>query len=232
MPTRTSASGAQDPNEKAKNDAEEALALWWAEQLQLQYYDLLDLLKKAVRMPSADWWMGWANIFTAFMVPQLSGMVETSALAMMNSLGVGVEWDLILAESSNWASSYAFSLISDINQRTMTRLQSVFQDYFRLDEPGMDYLAESLSSLFSPVRAEMIAVTETTRGFERGQDIYEEQLKKQGIATDRLWHTMQDAGVCPICEPNDEKLRDRDGWTVPGLPVHPRDRCWTEVVMV
>jgi hypothetical protein len=60
--------------------------------------------------------------------------------------------------------------------------------------------------MFSPVRAERIAVTETTRAVVEGERAYVAELEREtGQRMVPIWMTANDELVCPICAPRNEK---------------------------
>jgi ribosomal protein S2 len=85
-------------------------------------------------------------------------------------------------------------------------------------------LKDSLSSLFGPVRAEIIAITEVTRAAVEGERAMVAEVAKQGIQMVAVWNTNNDEIVCPICAPLNQK-KQGEAWTFPP-PAHPRCRCW------
>jgi hypothetical protein len=229
MPGRTNLSGGTDPLSPFKDDAEERWAAWLAGTFEEQYGSLLEELDpQQPKDPGNDWWQGWIALMAGFAVADLQRMSEEGAFSTIEHTGVGVDWDVVLGQSENWASTYGFGLVRDINATSQQALQAGLQRYYNGE---IDYatLVQQMSSRYGPVRGAMIASTEVTRGFERGVDIYEDELRRQGMQTDRVWWT--EAGACPICEPNHGILRSQ-GWTISGAPAHPRCRCWTDLVLV
>ena len=232
MARRVSLTGETDPNAKDKDESEEAIAVFMAAAFVDQFEDLLDEMEEERPLdPGPTFWDKWNKFFLSWWIGQLIGEAVTSSTNAADTSGVGVDFDDVTEAASNWASTYAFNMVTDLNEKTRQALQKGLTQFYD-NKIDFDGLVNTLTPKFSQVRAETIAVTETTRGFERGLDIYEDELGKLGFNTDRKWHTREDEKVCVICEPNNNKLRNRDGWTVPGLPAHPNDRCWTEIVVV
>jgi hypothetical protein len=88
---------------------------------------------------------------------------------------------------------------------------------------NLGQLRTDLERYYSPVRAEMIAVTETTRAAVEGERALVEALQKEsGIGMAPIWQTSNDERVCPICGPKHGK-HITDGQYP---PAHPRCRCW------
>ncbi|HKZ53786.1 MAG TPA: hypothetical protein VJ085_10960 [Candidatus Acidoferrales bacterium] len=230
MSDRVSLTGDIDPDGKAKDERELSLAELLGISLEEQYLDLISRLERDnPQDPGDTFWEPWLAALLALLVLSLRETAETGAEAAMLRLGVGVDWDEVLSEASNWAGTYSFSLVRDIVAKDQAALQEKLQQYFN-GQLDFDGLVKSLESRFGPVRATNIAITETARGWDRGLDIYEDALNRQGILTDRLWFTLDDGGVCNVCRPNHLRLRSQ-GWTT-SYPAHPRERCWTAIVIL
>lgn len=91
---------------------------------------------------------------------------------------------------------------------------------------------------FSPVRAERIAVTETTRMYAMANQLAGQELaaKFPGVKVTKMWMTNVDDLVCPICRPLDGKEVPLDqAFNADGVfnpPAHVNCRCWTSVTTV
>lgn len=232
MPTRVSVSGLTDPDSKAKDKAEEEFASFFGEELERQFQEIVDEINTEQPDPLPNsFWEKWAATFLAFLIPAYTAMAMQGAETQMKILDIGVDWDQVTDQAANFASTFSFSLVKDLNLRSQRHLQRSLTTFFQSPERDIDALIADIGKRFGPTRAENIAITEVTRGFERGKSIYIDELNKIGIKAEELWHTRLDERVCPICEPN-EGLRKSEGWTADGIPAHPRDRCWTTVAIV
>ena len=232
--TRVSLSGDQDLDEEEKNQGEEDIAAFFGEQFEAQFDAIIDELN--VEDPEAlpnSFWLEWGAVFSAFLIPEFTSFQLTAAETAMKDLAIGVDWDLVVDNAANFSDTHVFSLVKDINNASQAHLQRSLTTFFNTpaDVRSIEDLTANIAVRFGPTRAENIAITETTRAFERGKDIYRDQLAKLGIKTDVRWHTMQDERVCIICEPNEGLLKS-EGWTADGIPAHPRDRCWTTIEVV
>ena len=232
--TRVSLSGDQDLDEEEKNQGEEDTAAFFGEQFEAQFDAIIDELN--VEDPEAlpnSFWQEWGVVFSAFLIPEFTSFQLTAAETAMKDLAIGVDWDLVVDNAANFSETHVFSLVTDINNASQAHLQRSLTTFFNTpaDVRSIEDLTANIATRFGPTRADNIAITEVTRGFERGKDIYRDQLAKLGIKTDPRWHTMQDERVCIICEPNENRLKS-EGWTADGIPAHPRDRCWTTIEVV
>ena len=154
-----------------------------------------------------------------------------AAERMLESVPIGVDWNLVNESASIWAREYSYELVGKINttsQRAVSRAVANFYD----QGLTMGELTDRLGSIYSPVRAEMIAQTEVTRAAAAGEYEVVSELAKDGIKMVAVWETNNDEIVqrCPICWPRHGK-KEGDGWTRnAGIhqepPAHPRCRCW------
>jgi len=232
MPTRVSISGKTDPDGKTKDAAEDEFAAFFGSQFELQLQEITDELntREPELMPNS-FWERWGAVFLAFLIPSFTSMALQGAETQMRVLDIGVDWDFVTTQAANFSSTYAFSLVKDLNESARNHLQTSMTSFFQSPERDVDALISQIAQRFGPVRAENIAITEVTRGFERGKDIYIEELAKIGVKAEQLWHTRLDERVCTICEPNEGKFKS-EGWTADGIPPHPRCRCWTTLGIV
>lgn len=140
---------------------------------------------------------------------------------------VAFDWSVVNARAAEWARNYSFELVKGINDRTRAALQEKIAGFYE-DKRTLAELKQSIGQLFGPVRAEMIAVTETTRAVAGGEDIFKQELEAMGLTTRQVIQTSNDELVCPVCGPKSGKTTAEEGHP----PFHIRCRCWenTEVV--
>lgn len=144
-----------------------------------------------------------------------------SALELMNSQPIGVDWAVVNQAAVDWARDYTFNLVRGINDHSRAALQSTVSAYYERGQTTGD-LVSRLSGIFGPVRAEMIAVTEITRAASEGKRVIGRELNKQGVQMIPIWQTNNDSLVCSICGPrHNQEITD-------GMypPAHPRCRCF------
>jgi len=87
------------------------------------------------------------------------------------------------------------------------------------------YVVTQLEQVFSPQRAQLVAVTEVTRLFAKGAQA---AYKADGIKR-VTWRSVRDPWVCSIC--GDHNNKEFDIETVEP-PAHPRCRCFLSPVVV
>ncbi len=147
--------------------------------------------------------------------------------------GIAVDWALANEAAAQWAEGYSFQLVTGIEGTTKRRLQREIAGF---TDSGETFQAFSrrldASDMFSPVRAQMIAVTEVTRAYAEGNKI---AWRESGVTEGMEWNTANDELVCPICGPLDGeqvKLDDKFDGGFEAPPAHPRCRCWLTPVTV
>jgi len=151
-------------------------------------------------------------------------VLEKAALAAAQRLalepGIGVDWALVAEDAARWASEYSYSLVTGITDTTRRVLQEKVAQWIR--EPGRTIgdLTADLEPYFGKMRAQMIAVTETTRAFAEGEKVAVAQAREYGFEMETIWHTNRDELVCSVCAPKDGEV------TTEFPPAHPRCRCW------
>lgn len=162
--------------------------------------------------------------------PALQSIFLASAAQLLEAQPVGVDWAVINDRGTAWAGDYSFELVRNLNETTRTTLQ---REVSRAMDQGLSIgdIRSRLAPTFGPVRAELIATTETTRAATEGQREFIAQLETLGVRTIASWLTAQDERVCPICMPLDGIVRENgvyrhpDGGVFGGPPAHPRCRC-------
>jgi hypothetical protein len=144
-----------------------------------------------------------------------------AAQRLMSESPVGVDWSLVNEAASNWSRNYGSQLIKDISATSQRATQEAVANYYEQGWTIGD-LRKKLGSIYGPVRAEMIAVTEVTRAAAEGERGMVAELRNQGIEMVPVWQTNNDELVCPICGPKHNKPIEDNEYP----PAHPRCRCW------
>jgi len=169
-----------------------------------------------------SFWENESQIMLAALRPFLENVYLEAAKRLMAATPSAIDWALVNEAAVKWASSYAFDLITGINNTTMQALQSVLSAYFQHPTTIGQLEARILELIASPVRAEMIAVTEITRAASEGEQEIARALAEQGIVMIPIWQTNNDDLVCELCGPkHGQEITDGEY-----PPEHPRCRCW------
>jgi len=119
------------------------------------------------------------------------------------------------------------SILSGIQSTTQAQVDAVLDEWERTGNGDVTILENMLDPIFSENRAEMIAITETTKAFQDGNLLAWGALG--AYVTHMQWHTQEDERVCPVCAPKDNKIISILSSEKP--PAHPRCRCFTTPVI-
>ena len=180
---------------------------------------------------TSEFWRTQAGLSVADLRPEIEAMVLRGASAA--SATVPILWDeaVIAREAVDWATQYVYDLVTGLDANTLAVLQRVIPRF--AETPGMTIgdLRRELAPVFGESRAQVIAVTETTRAFAEGQRIIQAELSRGGVRMLRKWNTAGDEKrVCELCMDLDGKTEDE--WSgIDGPPRHPSCRCWTTLVV-
>lgn len=118
--------------------------------------------------------------------------------------------------------SYLPSWIKGITQTTQDRIKEAVITA-RREGSGTQGVLDTITSLFSPDRAKVIAITETTRLFGQGaQAVYRAQEMEKW-----QWNTAEDPWVDSECSERNGKSYGIDEEFE---PAHPNCRCWPSPV--
>lgn len=161
----------------------------------------------------------------AALIPALTRAVIESAVREAAVIGVDFDIAVINQAALAWSRAYTYDLIKGLTDTTQGVVQEAISAFVKT--PGMTRgeLSAMLEAAFGPLRAKMIAVTETTRAFAEGTREYQREIARMGIPMQRIWRTSTDERVCPICAPNEDKV-ERDWEPKDGPPAHPNCRCF------
>ena len=167
------------------------------------------------------------------LMPLLQEAAEESAGAMALEIGIGVDTGFINLEALEWARTYSYDLVQGLNATSRATVESALAEYISTPGLTIEDFADMIAPTFGPVRAEMIAVTETTMAYYEGGAIAARKITQDsGIEMVEIWNTSNDELVCDICYPRNLTARypgpqgDYEyGWEDPP-PAHPRCRCW------
>lgn len=171
-------------------------------------------------VPHAYWQNGWKKI-RKVVEPILLDVYLGHAEAAMVRTGIGVEWTIVNRNASEWARNHGETILKQLFDRTYEGVSETVPQYFEQGWTSKE-LAKELERYYSPVRAEMIAVTETTRAAVEGERAYVAQLESEtGRKMVPIWLTANDEIVCPVCGPRHEKPIVTEDFP----PAHPRCRC-------
>ena len=217
-----------------------------------QLAELMALMKNHPTLANVpiEFWDASQRELVKILLPFSEMVYLEAAGRLLETVPIGVDWALVNISASDWARNYSTILAGQINQTSRkavatsirNSIASFFEEGISIDEITRRLESDSvlrqlftsdvkdkLGRIYGPYRAEMIAVTETTRAAAEGQRGVVDELANQGIAMVEIWETANDEIVrqCPICWPRHGKKLG-DGWNRnDGPPAHPRCRCGT-----
>lgn len=171
-------------------------------------------------VPQTYWRNGWKRIQNQ-VEPILVDTFVQSALELP-LVGITIDWDLINADAVNWARTSLVPTLQKMFDKTYVGVNELVPRYFEEQWSRAD-LARHLEKYYSPVRAEMIAITETTRAKVEGERAAVAEINQRGVILVPTWMTQEDERVCPICGP-----RHKQRITGDYPPAHPRCRCYVD----
>lgn len=149
----------------------------------------------------------------------------------------GVDWDLINVDAlqwvtggglgdSNFGEGYANTLTTAMQGTSERGLQTLVGEWIRNDLSYRQLVTDLERSLFSRRRAEMVAISETTRAFFEGQRA---SFIRGQVITQMQWYTVVDERVCSRCGPRHMQITDVHGdFGGETPPIHPRCRCFVQ----
>jgi HK97 family phage portal protein len=233
--SRRTVSGEVDPFASSKDSYEARLLKLLKARLNGQLAEVLDLLgdpPDLARIP-AEWWDTQTGRMIADLRPQLEAMARDAMLGLAADVGVAFEWGLVAEQAAIWAEQYAGALVRGIMDTTLHLLRRKVAEFIRTPGRTIGDLKADLAPHFGEIRAQMIAVTETTTAYAQGTLFYQQALAEAGVKMVRVWHTSRDEAVCTaICVPLDGKPESvwRDRFPG-GPPAHVNCRCWLTMTL-
>jgi len=190
--------------------------------------DYLDKAERAVRRGAEFDYDGMAAELRAAVQPELAQMVVGQALSTSADVGIVFDPTIINTDALRWAREYSYELVRGLTETTRRQISEVVQSF--IETPGMTQgdIRKLLEPAFGPVRAELIATTETTRSYAAATNEIQRQVNQTGLQMRRIWQTQNDELVCDICGPlNQHPEEDWRAEYPDGPPAHPGCRCGT-----
>lgn len=169
----------------------------------------------------------------AGLLSQFISIVTEQALRAAMAVGVQFDPAVINAGAVKWAQTYTYELVKGLIETTKEVIKGAVTQFISTPGMTMGELAKLLEPAFGSVRADMIAMTETTRAFAEATNETQELLKEAGIEMTRIWKTSNDELVCPICGPFNGKGESEWANEFPdGPPAHVNCRCGSALMLV
>lgn len=212
--------------------------------LDAQRFRLLDLIDDTNGRPLQsqldNFWLTENEALYRSVQPTLYEVAQERAIVSIINSGGADMWQAVNESVINWVDDYYtnidFSLdlvgsIPNLNETGRTSFARAFLDWQRGEletagyADGLPQLIRAIEPTFGRVRAERIAVTETTRIF------YESTWQAANANPNVLylrWYTAADERVCPVCGPLHLAVIPKAQRTWAGgvsIPAHPNCRC-------
>ena len=175
---------------------------------------------------------GLADELRAAVLPEMSNLVLDNALRLSVDTGISFDPAIINQEALRWARTYSQELVQGLTNTTRNQISEAVSAF--IQTPGMTIgdIESLIEPAFGPVRAQIIAATETTRAYAMATNEVQALLQQETptLETVQVWNTMQDELVCPICGPLEGAPKSVWEAEFPnGPPAHPNCRCSTSI---
>jgi len=164
--------------------------------------------------------------------PEIAVITMDRTMQLMEEIGFGADIAVISQEALQYSQAYTYELVTGLTDTTRELVRGAMSTYQAT--PGMTRadLVKLLEPAFGEYRANMIAVTEVTRAYSAATNQYQSMAQDAGLDMRRVWLTLRDQLVCPICGPL-HGLPEED-WRIAhptGPPAHVNCRCSTELTI-
>lgn len=177
---------------------------------------------------TSDFWMRSQEQFYALLYPVMveiyRRMIEF-VLSNIETPAVGIDWDIYNEWAIEWARRHTAEVVAQVSRTSMDGFLAEFDEWVRSGKP-LPKLTDALKRYYDPVRAEMVAVTETTRAFA---SVNIQTWGALGYVDGFDWVTAIDELVCPIC--SEKQSQNPHALTDEHPPAHVRCRCAVRPVM-
>lgn len=181
----------------------------------------------AVASASADVWKGEAVDLTKYIIDAINIIMAIGVDAAIERYGLPLYVDSVQDFVAVAAEKHVAGLVTGVTDTTRDKIRLAIKQSLTRGETTSQAMERIQKVINNPVRAEMIAQTESVNSWSQGQYNY---AKATG-AKKRVWEAL--AGACKLCGPLDGEKVDIDKPFSSGvmLPAqHPKCRCscWYE----
>lgn len=176
-----------------------------------------------------EFWNEERELLFVLLLPYIRESIVTGArnafLELSATADLGIAWDIINESAISWAATYTSEIVAQVSKTSMAAFLEHFEPWVRSGEP-LQSLVDVLTPYYGPVRANMVAVTETTRAFAQGNLL---AWKKTGMVDGFNVMTAEDDKVCPICI--GEKLKNPHTMDQAAPAYHVNCRCYIQPIV-
>lgn len=206
-----------------RRDLEHKLARVISKDLRAELKKLLDYLgdpPNLLNVPDSYWKAGW-KLISKHVEPILVEYFIQQAMDALDGVGVTIDLAIVNTDAIEWAANNSDKWLQEAFGRTYEGVSTLVPKAYEEGWTTRE-LAKALERYYSPVRAEMIAVTELTRAQVEGEKAMERRYFEMfGEHLVPIWKTANDEKVCTVCGPRNEQPIIDDFYP----PAHPRCRC-------
>jgi len=168
--------------------------------------------------------------FAEFIKLYLAGLISGIGLTEAE-IGIYLADGTVNARALEVARTYVTDWLEQLDETSQEAVRNAVEAFVR--EPGTTVgdMIDMLSDTFGDMRAQRIAVTETTRVYAEADNLYALELRNQypEMSVTKTWWTNNDDRVCPICGPLHGRTVAMDEPFDPDIdnpPAHVNCRCW------
>jgi hypothetical protein len=158
------------------------------------------------------WWDTWTLGYVAVLITLLeeAGGVGMGAAieAMATDYALGIDPLNTTLTVADWARDYAGVLAQGLTETDLQLLRRNLAAWAESGDPFPGLVKRIDSFINNPVRAKLIAATESTRSYAEGNLIV---WRESGVVTGQRWNTANDERVCPVCGALHNQLTKLDG---------------------
>jgi SPP1 gp7 family putative phage head morphogenesis protein len=182
-----------------------------------------------------DFWDDEKRTLVTLLTPRLEQMAYSSMRLAADKARITFNSELSNAQAAHWARQYTDELLQQLSTTNEHIVGQALESWISRPGATLDDLKRVLFDAgFNDRRADLIAVTETTRAYSEGEQV---EYVSSGISRWR-WNTNNDEVVCQFCGPLNgtivtigEAFGMFRGIRVTKPPYHPGCRCWMSPVV-
>ena len=169
-----------------------------------------------------EFWDLEGERFKKTILPFVVAILVDGMIAGYTGIGVAFDREMVNQMANEYAETYTYELVKGINQTSREFLQDAIPKWMQSGE-HLDVLVDQIaqSGMFGEVRAQMIAMTETTRVYHQGKVA---SWKSSEMVERFRFMTAEDELVCPICSANNGQTFGLDDMEN-APPLHVNCRC-------
>jgi len=226
---------AREPGRAEKLEAEDEIARVMRRRFRLQARAVRDQLesffpeRKAAFPPTLD--IPEDEESEAALILAITRAMQNGIEIFRRQTGIELDFTRPNARALERAREYSYDLIRKIDTTSREMVRSAVSMF--VETPGFT-IGDLVQQLpFDEHRAEMIAVTETTRAYATGNRLAAQELKENypDVRVVREWFANNDDRMCPVCgELNGKEVEEGQdfGNGISDPPAHVGCRCWTD----